>query len=441
MTDSTILLKNAALLVTVDPGLGEGPLGTLEEADLLLAGDRIAAVGKGLSAPGARVIDASGKIVLPGFVDVHNHLWQSVIRGCGAHQNLLGWLNTCVFSMGFPERAIIGPSDVHAAVALSALDVLSTGITTVVDWAHLHDLETIREYVRALDESGLRFVFAVSQTVDRADTLRQIQTEFLAGNGRAAMQVTSHPTWDYAEHLTAMTRVARELGVKLNVHLLENAAQREQGAWESMERSGALELGPDLIVNHAVHLRDEEIATLARRDVRVSHNPLSNMRLASGIIRLPELHAAGVKVGLGLDGASNDTSDMFATMRAAVGLQRVRSLRVDTFPSVTDVIRAATLGGAEVLDMADHIGSLTPGKKADVLLLDPSAINFAPRHDWLAQIVFNAQPANVEYVFVDGRPRKEAGRLVGVNPAEAVAAAEQVAARVRIALRNPPARN
>jgi 5-methylthioadenosine/S-adenosylhomocysteine deaminase len=431
----SILLKNAALMVTVEPTLGEGPLGTLEEADLLFAGDRIAAVGKGLSAPGALRIDATGKIVLPGFVDVHNHLWQSVIRGCGAQQSLLGWLDSCVFSMGFPGGAIMSPSDVHTAVTLSALDVISTGITTVVDWAHLQDLETSRAYVRALEDSGLRFVFAVSQLEDQADVLRRIKAELIDGNSRAAMQVSSHPTRDYAGHLKVMARLAGELGVKLNVHLLENSAQREQGAWEALEHSGALELGPGLLVNHAVHLKDEEIVALAERDVRVSHNPLSNMRLASGIIRLPELHEAGVKLGLGLDGASNDTSDMFATMRAAVGLQRVRSLRVDTFPSITDVIRAATMGGAEVLDMAGQIGSLAPGKKADVIILDPAAINFAPRHDWLAQIVFNAQPANVETVFVEGRPLKMAGRLVGMNPAAAVAAAEQVAARVREALR------
>ena len=136
------------------------------------------------------------------------------------------------------------------------------------------------------------------------------------------------------------------------------------------------------------------------------------MRLASGIIRLPALHQAGVKVGLGLDGGTNDTSDMFNTMRVAVGLQRATSLQASVFPTVSEVLRMATLGGAEVLDMAARIGSLTPGKQADVLILDPGRANFAPRLNWINQLVFNGQPANVDWVFVDGQPLKAGGRVV-----------------------------
>jgi 5-methylthioadenosine/S-adenosylhomocysteine deaminase len=120
------------------------------------------------------------------------------------------------------------------------------------------------------------------------------------------------------------------------------------------------------------------------------HNPLSNMRLASGVIRLPELKLAGVQVGLGIDGGTNDTSDMFNNMRAAMGLQRAKLLTANTVPSVTGVLRMATVEGAKLLDMDDQIGSLTPGKKADVIILDPGAVNFAPRFEWISQIVFNA---------------------------------------------------
>src|SRR5262249_26575421 len=231
---------------------------------------------------------------------------------------------------------------------------------------------------------------------------------------------------------TAMVRLARELGVKLNIHLLENIAQREDEQFLSLQLADAL--GPDLLVNHAIHLTDEEIAQLAAYDVRVAHNPLSNMRLASGIIRLPDLHAAGLRVGLGLDGSTNDTADMFATMRAAVGLQRALWLRADVYPTVPDVPRRATMGGAEVLDMADTLGSLTPGKKADLIVLDPGRVNFAPRWDWVSQIVFNAQPANVEYVFVDGRPVKAAGQLVGASVEDTIRGAEAAADRLRVAL-------
>ena len=128
---------------------------------------------------------------------------------------------------------------------------------------------------------------------------------------------------------------------------------------------------------------------------------------------------------------TNDTSDMFNTMRAAVGLQRATSRRPDVFPTVIDVLRMATIGGAEVLGLDTQIGSLTPGKKADVIILDPSSVNFAPQVEWLSQIVFNGQPGNVEWVFVDGRPLKARGRLVDVDPAAIVREAEEAARRFR----------
>src|ERR671922_611141 len=145
------------------------------------------------------------------------------------------------------------------------------------------------------------------------------------------------------------------------------------------------------------------------------------MRLASGIIRLPSLHQAGMKVGLGLDGGANDTSDMFNTMRVAVGLQRAVTHNPAVYPTVADALHLATLGGAEVLDMADQIGSLAPGKQADVIVLNPHTLNFAPRFDDVSQVVFNAQPGNVEWVLVDGHVLKERGNLVGVDTEAVVA--------------------
>jgi 5-methylthioadenosine/S-adenosylhomocysteine deaminase len=139
------------------------------------------------------------------------------------------------------------------------------------------------------------------------------------------------------------------------------------------------------------------------------------MRLASGIMRVPEVQAAGIRIGLGLDGGTNDTADMFNNMRAAVGLQRAKSLDSHGTPTVAEVLRMATMGGAEVLDQEAKIGSLTPGKQADVIVIDPNALNFAPQLEQINQIVFNGQPDNVKWVFVAGRPLKARGKLVGVD--------------------------
>lgn len=186
-------------------------------------------------------------------------------------------------------------------------------------------------------------------------------------------------------------------------------------------------------MNHAIHLTDAEIAALAEHDVRLAHCPLSNMRLASGIMRLSDLGRRGVKVGLGLDGGTNDTSDFHALMKTAIGLQRVRTTEAAVFPQVPDVLRMATLGGAEALGLSDRVGSLTPGKRADLLVIDPAALNFAPRFDWIGQIVFNGRPENIDAVFVDGRALKLGGRLVDVDTARVVREAEAAATCLRAA--------
>jgi 5-methylthioadenosine/S-adenosylhomocysteine deaminase len=435
---SRTLIRNATLILTMDPDIGDGELGVLEDADLLLVGETIASVGKHLGDDGGQVVNATGKIVMPGFVDVHNHLWQSLIRGCHADQDLIGWLEACVFPLANPA---ITPSEteVYAGVRLSTLDLVMTGVTTVVDWSHGFSPAFVRGNIRALQDSGLRFVFAYRGTANPAviDDIKQVKKDLIDGDPRASFQVASHPgaSSRLLPHLQAMSSLASELGVKLHVHLLENIAQRQDGVIEALVLANAL--GPGLLGAHAIHLLDEEITLLGQKGVRVAHNPLSNMRLASGIIRLPALHQAGVKVGLGLDGGANDTSDMFNTMRVAVGLQRATSLQASVFPTVPEILRMATIGGAEVLDMASRIGSLTPGKQADVLILDPRRANFAPRLNWINQLVFSGQPVNVDWVFVDGQPLKADGRVLGIDPTPIVQAADEAARKMKETLHIP----
>jgi 5-methylthioadenosine/S-adenosylhomocysteine deaminase len=416
----------------MEPTLGQGFLGVIRGGDMLVAQDTIVAVGKGLRRPQAVLLDATGKIVLPGFVDAHDHLWQSVIRGCGTDKDLLGWLKECVFPLYGAE---ITEEEAYAAVKLSTLGLIATGVTTVLDSCHSFNSAFANGNIKALRDSGLRFVLAYCFRKGHLADLKQAKKELIATHPRAFFQICSHPSMTRLASLTAAARLAHQLRVPLNLHLCENIKQRQDEPIKAMRLAGAFD--EQLVLNHAVHLTDDEIVLLAQRDARIVHNPLSNMRLASGIIRLAELHDSGVRIGLGLDGGTNDTTDMFANMKAAVGLQRLQSLRADVFPSCEEVLRLATLGGAEVLGMDERIGTLSPGKKADFIILDPSGINFAPRWDWVSQIVFNGQPVNVEYVFVDGRPLKAGGRILDVSLSTAVQAAERAAARIRRVIREP----
>ncbi|MCX5402482.1 amidohydrolase family protein [Streptomyces sp. NBC_00335] len=423
-----VLLRNAALVLTMDPALGDGPLGTVEGADVLMRDGVIAAVGKRLSAPpGTHVIDASGQLVMPGFVDVHTHLWQSSMRGGCADRDLFGWLADC-------NRATfsrITPADMYRFVRLGALDSVQSGVTTLVDWVDALPYDTTVQYVRALAGAGVRFTYAMFQGERDASLITRTKKELIDPLPLASAQVATHA----ARAIRGLNRlhweIARDLGVMLNSHVLERSEQRADDPIGTLTDIGAL--GPRLLMNHAIHLTDDEIAAIAAHDVRVAHCPLSNMRLGSGIMRLPDLGRRGIKAGLGQDGGTNDSSDFFALMKTAIGLQRARSLETSVFPQVHDVLRLATLGGAEAIGMDGTVGSLNPGKRADVIVISPAALNFAPRFDWINQIVFNGRPENVRAVFVDGRPLKLDGRLVDVDTDRVVREAESAAGRLRSA--------
>ncbi|NBE55411.1 amidohydrolase family protein [Streptomyces boluensis] len=420
------LLRGADLVLTMDPEVGEGDLGTLEHADVLIRDGRLAAVGHSLSAPqGARVVDARGKLVLPGFVDLHNHLWQTSIRGGCATQDLYGWLASCNRTT-LPK---IDAADMYRFVHLAALDALQAGVTTVVDWVHPIPYDTSEQYIRALDDAGLRFVYAMTQNAGAIDLIPRIKKELLDPLPLASAQVSVHAGMSAIKELRRFHEVAQDLDLMLNSHVLEHRDDRKDDPIRSLREADAF--GPRLLMNHAIHLTDEEIALTADHDVRVAHCPLSNMRLASGIMPLPAMHRRGIRAGLGHDGGTNDTSDMFNVMKAAVGLQRALHEDAEIHPTIPAALRMATLGGAECIGMADRLGSLTPGKRADVLVLDPGTLNFAPRFDWISQIVLNGQPPNVSHVFVDGRLRKADGALLGVDKEAVIREAERAADHIR----------
>jgi 5-methylthioadenosine/S-adenosylhomocysteine deaminase len=394
--------------------------------------DEIAAVGVNLPKPsGTSVIDGRGMIVMPGFVDTHDHTLQSLIRGCGVDDTVVGWLDRCP---GGIRRAAATESEIYAAVRLSTVGLIDTGVTTVFDWPGRFDTPVVRGNVRALVDSKLRFAVAVFGFAldgsDLAATVSAIKQEFIDPNPLATLQVATHPAPFFATHVATATEAALSFGLKLHIHVLENIADVAANPLQVLQNNGAFALGRDLHVAHFVHASDSDIATLAGLHASVAHNPLSNMRLASGIMRYPEIQNAGIRIGLGLDGGTNDTTDMFNNMRVAVGLQRAKSLDALGSPTINEVLRAATLGGAEVLDMESQIGSLTPGKQADVIVIDPRALNFAPSVSLVNQLITNGQVHNVKDVFVAGKPLKSNGHLVGVNVGTVIDDAQTAANRI-----------
>ena len=433
ITNHRTLIRNASMVLTMDPSLGEGILGIVRDADVLFDG-KIISIGKNLSGDGAIIIDATGNIVMPGFVDVHNHLWQSLIRGCGADKELKGWLKECVRSVG---KKVIDEPGAYAGVRLSTMDLITTGVTTVVDVSHTFNPGFTRGNLRALKDSGLRFSFAYCfhDNLPVEEEVLRIKKEFIDPNPLASLQVCSHPAEKTFKGLKFMTRLSKKLKVPLNVHVLESRLQIKERPIKLLDEAGAFDT--QILANHVIHVNRADIAQLRESNVSVAHNPLSNMRLASGVMPISKLQKAGLKIGLGLDGGTNDTSDMFANMRAAVGLQRAVSLAPDAYPTIEDVLRIATLGGAEALHMEDTIGSITPGKRADIIVLDLDRLNSAPQWNAVNQIVFNARPQNVKHVFVDGVHLKADWKLIlkDTTPQKIIAQAGQAVQRIKSRLR------
>jgi 5-methylthioadenosine/S-adenosylhomocysteine deaminase len=396
-----LLIKDASLVITMQ-STDKDLTGRIYEQDILIDGGQIAAIGENLSHENAKVIDASGKIVMPGLIDVHNHLWQSTIRGCGIDKDVKDWLPPCVYNISFNYQ------QAYDAVTLSTLDLINTGVTTVVDWSHAYSAKFVEGNVQALQDSGMRYIYTYNLSpltnAHAKVTKAQIDKDVLG-----TLHLASHPAVFMQDQLKNAVDMAKEMKTTLNLHYAENKKDRLDEQTETIRNTSATDVR--LVLNHVVDVNDDEINMMAKSRAKVTYNALSNMRLASGVAPIEKMYKAGIDIGMGLDGGTSDNSNYFALMKSAIGLQRAYHQDPSVFPTVEDVLYLSTMGGAKVIGMEDKIGSLTVGKRADLIIIDPASTNMGVNHDELAQIAFNAEPVNVEYVVVEGQILKDKGKL------------------------------
>ena len=352
--------------------------------DVLVEGDRIAAVGPGLTAPDAEVIDATGRVVLPGLVDTHRHTWQSAIRGVA-------------YDLDFPtyvERVMRGlatrltPNDVYAGNLAGARECLAGGVTTLLDWSHIQRTPAHTDAALAgLRDAGIRAVFGYSRLgADRGpDEVRRVRkaTGGLIGVAMAA----AGPHLESMDETVADWKLARELDLRISVHV--------HGTGPITQLAEAGLLGADVTYVHANGAGDDELRAVADSGGNVSITPLTETILGMGPPEIARPRRYGIPVSLGADTVTTVTGDLFAHLRSVLAFGRVDD------PALTsaDVLRMATLDGAAALGMADRIGSLRPGKQADVIVLD--GIPETP--DPIAAVVATATAADVATVLVGGR--------------------------------------
>jgi cytosine/adenosine deaminase-related metal-dependent hydrolase len=399
----------------------------LEDADVLVIGDRIAGVGPGLEAPEEAVeIDASGGIVMPGMIDTHRHMWQTALRGYGAD-----WTLTQYFVWFYLEWGrIFRPQDIHAGNLLSAIESLDAGVTTTVDWSHgLQTIDHADAAVDALEAVPGRFVLAYGNIQQgpwewsaSPDFRSFVKRRFDHGDDMLGFQMAFDVTGDPAFPEKAAFEVARELGVPVTTHAGVWGATNDDGI-RLMHEHGFMT--PQNIYVHAATLEDDSYHRIAATGGSVSVSTESEQSAGQGYPPTWRLRMHDIPVSLSMDTSVWWSGDLFSAMRTTLGADRSREhleahARQETVTNhrlrAEQVVDWATRGGSRALHMDGLIGSLEKGKKADVVLIknDASPVSFPVLHRY-GHVAFQAQRGDVHTVLVDGRVVKHEHALVGID--------------------------
>ena len=420
------LLTNAIVL-TLDPSIGD-----LNPGQVLVEDDCILAVGRDLPADDADVIDCRGGILIPGLVNAHMHTWQTALRGVASNWTLLEYF-------GHVHRGLatlFTPEDIHIATRMGALNQLNSGITTLGDWCHNNPTPAHTDAgIRGLQEAGIRAVFFHGSPKPdpkpgqphfseiphpRAEVERLLAGSLGDPDGRVTLGLAilgpHYSTLDVSLHDFAL---AKEFGLVASMHQGGGPAV-SPGAWDVIEERGLL--GADINVVHGQSLSDDQLARFCAQGVTFSIAPENEMTQGHGFPITGHVRRHGGVVSLGVDLESVISGDMFTVARMALGMQRSLdndasrneqgSIPATSTVRVREALEWITIDGARALGLEDRIGSLSPGKQADIVLLDSGMLNMQPVSDPISSVVMQASLANVDSVMVAGKFHKRNGQLL-----------------------------
>lgn len=410
---TSILIKNGTV-VTMNPGRE-----ILRQADIYVENDRIKKIGRDLADNAEEVIDATGRIVIPGLIQTHIHLTQTLFRGLADDLELMDWLQMRIWPLEAAHE--FNTNAISARIGIA--EMLMGGTTCILDMGTVSHFDAIAETVR---DTGLRAVLGKCM-MDHgegvpAGLMEDTQSSLTASEaalkkwhesagGRIKYAFAPRFVVSCTEKLLIKVReMADHYGVMVHTHASENRGEialvEEERGMRNVIYLNKIGMAHDrLVLAHCIWLDEEEKRIIADKGIRVVHCPSSNMKLASGIAQIPELLEMGASVSIGADGAPcNNNLDMFREMRHTALLQKVRLLSPTAMPA-DKVFELATIGGARALHMEDEIGSIETGKKADLAIVDLGGIHTAPgcERNPISQLVYSATAGDVSHTIVDGK--------------------------------------
>ncbi|WP_419873228.1 5'-deoxyadenosine deaminase [Candidatus Pristimantibacillus sp. PTI5] len=436
---TTILIRNAVVMTMNEQG-------QIFTGDVLIEGNRIAQMGERLEGIAAdRIVDAGGKVLLPGFVQTHIHLCQTLFRGRADDLSLIDWLKEKIW----PLEAAHSEDSVYYSAMLGIGELIRSGTTTILDMETVHHSESA---FQAIKESGIRALsgkvmmdhgsevpLALQENTQKSlqDSVDLLEKWHGAENGRIQYAFCPRFVVSCTEELLIGVRdLSAQYGVMVHTHASENTGEiamveAERGMRNVVYLDHIGLAKPNLILAHSIWLDDEEKRIIRDRGVKVTHCPGSNMKLASGIAEIPLLLEQGIDVGIGADGAPcNNNLDMFQEMRLTAYMQKVK--HGPTIMNARTVLRMATMGGAKVLGLEKEIGSIELGKLADLQLLDLEDFHVYPSFDadWYSRVVYAATRGDVDTVMIDGQIVMENKRVRTVDKKIVLKEADQALRRL-----------
>ena len=379
-------------------------------------------------------INAKGMLIMPGLVNTHSHAAMSIFRGYKDDRMLMDWLENAIF----PVEEKLEPDDIYWNAYLSCLEMIKSGTTTCNDMYFGMD-----KTIEAMEETGIRGVVSWCITDDSIKDKPEKTREFVKKynhdkNSRIKVFVSAHAPYSCnPETIKLCVDLAKELNTGLHIHLAET--QDEARIVKDRYEKNSTEYLADLnvfdvpvVLAHGIYISDSDIELMKSKNIRggISHNPISNCKLSSGICDVVKLRKNGINVGIGTDGiGSTTTLDMFEEMKTAAYLQKVNTMEPTSIRAY-EILQMATIEGARVLGLEDEIGSLEPGKKADLIFIKTDKIHLQPENDVCSNIVYSANGSDIEMVMIDGKVVMQHRKMTNLDEKEVIRHVKKIAKRL-----------